>query len=217
MADETYKGLPKRVRQASLAPQLRDRAATSSTPSAASGDNVANRSPDDIRNALSAMQRGWQQGRAADEGDLTEPGTARPGGTPDALGNGSGGSGYAGSAGGPLPGEERLVTDADRSAAQSSGNGDGAGNGHGSTGGRGGTGGYGTADSYGVGSVGYPDYASEPDHSGAPGRTSRSVPAFRTADSDSTTDPADDSAHDAEVEANRSSEEQGYRGGTDDI
>ncbi len=76
---------------------------------------------------------------------------------------------------------------------------------------------YGTADSYGVGSVGYPDYASEPDYSDATGRTSRSVPAFRTADSDSTTDPADDSAHDAEVEANRSSEEQGYRGGTDDI
>ncbi len=217
-ADETYKGLPKRVRQASLAPQLRDRAATSSTPSAASGDNVANRSPDDIRNALSAMQRGWQQGRAADEGDLTEPGTARPGGsTPDALGNGSGGSGYAGSADGPLSGEERLVTDADRPAAQSSGNGGGAGNGYGAAGGRGGTGGYGTADSYGVGSVGYPDYASEPDYSDAPGRTSRSVPAFRTADSGGTTDPADDSAHNAEVEANRSSEEQGYRGGTDDI
>jgi hypothetical protein len=66
--DETYKGLPKRVRQASLAPQLRDRTTPSSTPSAASGDNVVNRSPDDIRNALSAMQRGWQQGRAANEG-----------------------------------------------------------------------------------------------------------------------------------------------------
>ncbi len=230
-ADETYKGLPKRVRQASLAPQLRDRAATSSTPSAASGDNVANRSPHDIRNALSAMQRGWQQGRAADEGDLTETGTARPGGTPDALGNGSGGSGDAGSAGGSPSGEERLVTDVDRPAAQSSGNGGAAGNGHGSTGGRDGTDSY-AADSYaadsyaadsygpdsaGAGSAGYPDYTPEPDYSDAPGRTSRSVPAFRAADSDGTADPADDSAHDAEVEADRSGEEQGYRGGTDDI
>jgi signal transduction histidine kinase len=60
-----YKGLPRRVRQANLAPQLRDApAATGSQPEAASGDNVANRSPDDIRNALSAMQRGWQQGRS---------------------------------------------------------------------------------------------------------------------------------------------------------
>ena len=220
-ADETYKGLPKRVRQASIAPQLRDRAAPSSAPSAASGDNVANRSPDDIRNALSAMQRGWQQGRAADDGDLTEPGTAGPGGSYDALGNGSSGSGYAGSAGGSLSGEERLVTDDDRTAGQSSGTGGAGGNGHGadygSTGGRDGTGGYGTADSYGVGSVGYPDYASESDYSTSTGRTSRSVPAFRTADSDSTTDPADDSAHDAEVEASRSNEEQGYRGATDDI
>ena len=129
---------------------------------------MANRSPDDIRNALSAMQRGWQQGRAANDGDLTEPGAAGPDGSYDALGNGSSGSGYAGSAGGSLSGEERLVTDDDRTAGQSSGTGAG-GNGHGadygSTGGRDGTGGYGTADSYGVGSVGYPDYASEPDYS----------------------------------------------------
>jgi hypothetical protein len=61
--DESYKGLPRRVRQASLAPQLRDKPAATGTPAAASGDNVANRSPDDIRSALSAMQRGWQQGR----------------------------------------------------------------------------------------------------------------------------------------------------------
>ena len=227
-ADETYKGLPKRVRQANIAPQLRDRAASSSAPSAASGDNVANRSPDDIRNALSAMQRGWQLGRAADDGELTEPGTTRPDGSYDALGNGSSGSGYAGSAGGPRFGDERLVTDDDRTAGQASGAGTGTGTGtgtggnghgadHGSTGDRDGTGGYGTADSYGVDSVGYPDYASEPDYSAPTGRASRSVPAFRTADSESTTDPADDSAHDAEVEASRSSEEQGYRGGTDDI
>jgi signal transduction histidine kinase len=61
-----YKGLPRRVRQANLAPQLRDApTAAGSQPEAASSDNVANRSPDDIRSALSAMQRGWQQGRSA--------------------------------------------------------------------------------------------------------------------------------------------------------
>jgi signal transduction histidine kinase len=63
--DESYKGLPRRVRQANLVPQLRDAPAAPGSPAAASGDNVVNRSPDDIRNALSAMQRGWQQGREA--------------------------------------------------------------------------------------------------------------------------------------------------------
>ena len=61
--DESYKGLPRRVRQANLAPQLRDTSVAPGSPAASSGDNVANRSPDDIRSALSAMQRGWQQGR----------------------------------------------------------------------------------------------------------------------------------------------------------
>jgi signal transduction histidine kinase len=59
-----YKGLPRRVRQANLAPQLKDAAPAPGAPVASSGDNVANRSPDDIRSALSAMQRGWQQGRS---------------------------------------------------------------------------------------------------------------------------------------------------------
>ncbi|HEY1673659.1 MAG TPA: hypothetical protein VGG50_13150, partial [Streptosporangiaceae bacterium] len=77
--DESYKGLPRRVRQANLVPQLRDAAAAPGSPAAASSDNVVNRSPDDIRNALSAMQRGWQQGReardAAGNGFEDHPGT----------------------------------------------------------------------------------------------------------------------------------------------
>jgi hypothetical protein len=72
-ADESYKGLPRRVRQANLAPQLRDAPVAPGSSPAASGDNVANRSPDDIRSALSAMQRGWQQGR--------EDGIDHPGGS----------------------------------------------------------------------------------------------------------------------------------------
>jgi hypothetical protein len=71
--DESYKGLPRRVRQANLAPQLRDAPVAPGSSPAASGDNVANRSPDDIRSALSAMQRGWQQGR--------EDGIDHPGGS----------------------------------------------------------------------------------------------------------------------------------------
>jgi hypothetical protein len=75
-ADESYKGLPRRVRQANLAPQLRDAPAAAGSPAAAaSGDNVANRSPDDIRNALSAMQRGWQQGRSVTDGGATDDST----------------------------------------------------------------------------------------------------------------------------------------------
>jgi len=66
-----YKGLPRRVRQANLAPQLRDAHTAGSQPEAASNDNVANRSPDDIRSALSAMQRGWQQGRSV-AGEATD-------------------------------------------------------------------------------------------------------------------------------------------------
>ena len=59
----SHLGMPIRVPQASLAPQLRDTSVAPGSPAASSGDNVANRSPDDIRSALSAMQRGWQQGR----------------------------------------------------------------------------------------------------------------------------------------------------------
>ena len=140
------------MRQANLAPQLRDRAATSSTPSAASGDNVANRSPDDIRNALSAMQRGWQQARADQEGGPGQDG-------PPANGaHAANGSFPAGPDEGTVPGDERLVTDEERvSAEEMSGGGTG---GHGYSDGYGS--GYGTADRYGVGNVGYPDYAAEP-------------------------------------------------------
>ena len=66
--EPTYKGLPRRVRQTSLAPQLRDKGAAGSPAPAGTGESaVAGRSPEDIRTALSAMQRGWQQGRAPDE------------------------------------------------------------------------------------------------------------------------------------------------------
>ena len=55
-------------------------------PEAASNDNVANRSPDDIRSALSAMQRGWQQGRSAAGDDGTGTDSVASGHLPPAEG-----------------------------------------------------------------------------------------------------------------------------------
>ena len=209
--DETYKGLPKRVRQASLAPQLRNRTTSGSTASAASGDNVANRSPDDIRNALSAMQRGWQQARVGESG---------PDGAPANGTHAGNGSNPAVPDAGTVPGEERLVTDDERASTQGLGGGNGSAGGQDHGDGRG----YGTADRYDVSNVGYPDYAAEPGYpaSGAgqdgtdPGRDPESIPAFRTAETGSTAGTGGDTAHDAEAEANSSHDEQGYRGGNDD-
>jgi signal transduction histidine kinase len=61
-----YKGLPRRVRQANLAPQLRSSAATGSPPGVPRA-NAASLA--DMRNTLSAMQRGWQQGRSQSQQD----------------------------------------------------------------------------------------------------------------------------------------------------
>ena len=63
---EEYKGLPRRVRQANLAPQLR----SSATDTGSTGvPQAATPSLSDMRNTLSAMQRGWQQGRAQQQSD----------------------------------------------------------------------------------------------------------------------------------------------------
>ena len=56
-------GLPRRVRQASLAPELRaSGGAAAGGPAAVAPASAASLS--DMRNTLSAMQRGWQQGRS---------------------------------------------------------------------------------------------------------------------------------------------------------
>jgi hypothetical protein len=68
-------GLPVRIRQASLAPQLRDpgsgsRATIGSADTA--GDTPAptpETSPEAARDTMSALQRGWQLGRAEAEGE----------------------------------------------------------------------------------------------------------------------------------------------------
>jgi nitrate/nitrite sensing protein/histidine kinase/DNA gyrase B/HSP90-like ATPase len=66
--DADYKGLPRRVRQANLAPQLRSSAVAGSN-STAGVPRATSASLSDMRNTLSAMQRGWQQGRAQSQPD----------------------------------------------------------------------------------------------------------------------------------------------------
>jgi hypothetical protein len=60
-----FKGLPRRQRQANLAPQLASSSSTAETETRhASAPN-----PSDVRNTLSAMQRGWKQGRSQSQRD----------------------------------------------------------------------------------------------------------------------------------------------------
>jgi len=66
-AGDDHEGLPRRVRQASIAPELRASAAAadgSRGDPAVSAESLAV-----MRNTLSAMQRGWQQGRSESQGD----------------------------------------------------------------------------------------------------------------------------------------------------
>jgi len=65
-------GLPRRVRQASLAPQLREDAATGEPARPAEPAEPApmrERSPDEVRARMASLQSGWQRGRTADETD----------------------------------------------------------------------------------------------------------------------------------------------------
>ena len=60
----TYRGLPRRVRQASLAPQLRNRTTPLSAPPP---ERVPERSPDEARALFSAFQQGARKGRLDSE------------------------------------------------------------------------------------------------------------------------------------------------------
>ncbi len=73
-------GLPRRIRQASLAPQLKKSA--SSAPAEAAPDQVADRDAEDVRTRMSALQRGWTAGRNrhAQQQSETEAGTSSAGG-----------------------------------------------------------------------------------------------------------------------------------------
>jgi hypothetical protein len=74
-AGGTYRGLPRRTRQASLSPHLRDSPAAASR---AGGSDplpapVEERAPEEARNLAASLQSGWQRGRAADLPDTSGP------------------------------------------------------------------------------------------------------------------------------------------------
>ncbi|MFI1707129.1 nitrate- and nitrite sensing domain-containing protein [Streptomyces griseoruber] len=65
--------LPRRVRQANLAPQLRQGPA----PRSANRSDPEDRDADEVRSRMASLQRGWQRGRAENAaGDETHSGTA---------------------------------------------------------------------------------------------------------------------------------------------
>jgi signal transduction histidine kinase len=83
----THRGLPIRVRQASLAPQLRADSQPDSAAGAPPADPTAARSPEQTRNMMDSLQQGWQRGRTDELDGLgggpdDEPGNRR-GGRPD--------------------------------------------------------------------------------------------------------------------------------------
>ncbi|MEU0161164.1 nitrate- and nitrite sensing domain-containing protein [Streptomyces sp. NPDC006261] len=89
-APDTVGGLPRRVRQASLAHQLREESADR-TPHRAPVDTVDDydRDADEVRNRMASLQRGWQRGRrqnAEDAHDATGPEGTAPGTTPGGNG-----------------------------------------------------------------------------------------------------------------------------------
>ncbi|WP_328908966.1 nitrate- and nitrite sensing domain-containing protein [Streptomyces sp. NBC_00234] len=80
---ETVGGLPRRVRQANLAPQLREESAHR-TPAHTPADAVDDleRDADEVRNRMASLQRGWQRGRRENAEDTAGRGETAPGTTP---------------------------------------------------------------------------------------------------------------------------------------
>lgn len=74
-------GLPRRVRQANLAPQLRDgpeRRAERMKPRTQDGADLFDRDADEVRSRMASLQRGWQRGREENAvGDDVQDGTAQ--------------------------------------------------------------------------------------------------------------------------------------------
>ncbi|MFJ7068932.1 nitrate- and nitrite sensing domain-containing protein [Streptomyces sp. NPDC101115] len=80
-----FAGLPRRVRQASLAPQLRaagdradDQPSGTAAPAPADGTDSFERDAEEVRSRMASMQRGWQRGRRQNA-ETTAPGTTPEG------------------------------------------------------------------------------------------------------------------------------------------
>jgi signal transduction histidine kinase len=89
MSSGRHLGMPIRVPQASLAPQLRARRGEAPHPAEREEPDVDPRSPEATRNMLTLMQQGWRRGRVD---DLDNPEGA-PGSGEGAQGNGEGAPG----------------------------------------------------------------------------------------------------------------------------
>lgn len=69
--------LPRRVRQANLAPQLKDGPDRRAALDAVRGADPTERDADEVRNRMASLQRGWRRGREENaEGDEAQDGTA---------------------------------------------------------------------------------------------------------------------------------------------
>jgi signal transduction histidine kinase len=88
-------GLPRRVRQASLAPQLRETA--TDQVAAGSGDDFWARSPEDTRSAMAAIQQGAERGRSVFDMPASPAGAGTGGALESGPGTGTadGGTGTA--------------------------------------------------------------------------------------------------------------------------
>jgi hypothetical protein len=78
----TYRGLPRRVRQASLNPRLKDTASAARRGKADGIPPAAGRSPEEARSLVTSMQNGWQRGRE-DNTDGESAATAQTARRPD--------------------------------------------------------------------------------------------------------------------------------------
>ncbi|MFJ2095286.1 nitrate- and nitrite sensing domain-containing protein [Streptomyces sp. NPDC087901] len=80
-APDTVGGLPRRIRQASLAPQLREGSGAADPGPVESAEDIE-RDADEVRNRMASLQRGWQRGRLQNAEDVTGPGDTAQGTTP---------------------------------------------------------------------------------------------------------------------------------------
>ncbi|MFF1924410.1 nitrate- and nitrite sensing domain-containing protein [Streptomyces sp. NPDC058221] len=82
-AAETVGGLPRRIRQASLAPQLREGSpGRTAEPDPVEPVEDIERDADEVRARMASLQRGWQRGRLQNAEDATGPGDTAQGTTP---------------------------------------------------------------------------------------------------------------------------------------
>ncbi|MFD8196021.1 sensor histidine kinase [Streptomyces wuyuanensis] len=84
----TVGGLPRRVRQANLAPQLREGSGTRGAATRTAADDAQDfeRDAEQVRDRMASLQRGWQRGRRQNAEDATGPGETAPGTTPEGDG-----------------------------------------------------------------------------------------------------------------------------------